>query len=516
MSASHNESDCGSPVPLRSVAAAVVVPGVFLGLTLPPLGLWPVAWLGLAPLLVAARMAHTRGRAFLLGWLGGASFFAVTMYWIYSTCRFAGVPVPVSIVAWAALVSFLALTWGLFGVLVKEAAGAGEEGWPWACAIAWTAIEFLCARFTPRVGGDLLGYTQWRFLAMLQPSSWFGPHALGFLIVLVNGVFASWMLDRRLARPVPKNVPIACGLALAWLLGGAISLGFASPPRGLLRKVAILQPNIDQYEKWDSGQAAHIKGVIDGLLARASEAQPALIVWPETSVPGWLDEPKNMDWVAAWAKRSGTYHLVGALLEENGKRFNAAVLVDPAGKVAGRYAKRELVPFGEYVPFRSLVQPWVGILSQMGDMDPGEKVQLPLETPVGRIGVTLCYEAVFPRWSRSAASLGARVLVNITNDGWYKDTWGPLHHFRTNVFRAVENRAPVIRSGNTGVSAVIDPWGRIQTKLDLMKEGVLIGELAGADAFPEGSLYSRLGDWFGWLCTSVFAALAALAIKRRL
>ncbi|MBI4345742.1 MAG: apolipoprotein N-acyltransferase [Elusimicrobia bacterium] len=513
MSESLSTTGCKDAVGLRAPLAAVAVSGALLGLTLPPLGLWPLAWLGLSPLLVASRMADSRRGAFLLGWAAGAAFFAVTMCWIYSTCRFAGVPIPVSLLAWLALVSFLALNWGAFSLLSREALGAGEEAWPWLCAVAWVALEFLSARFTPRVGGDLLGYTQWRFLAWLQPSSWLGPHALGFLIVLANGAFASWLVDRRCARPVPLNLKIAGGLGAAWLALGALMLATSAPPTGLMRKVAILQPNIDQYRKWDADEAASIRAVLDGLLARAAEAKPALIVWPETAVPGWLDEPSNLEWVSGWARRTGAYHLVGALLEEAPRRFNAAVLFDPAGRAVGRYAKRELVPFGEFVPFRSALEPWIGILAQMGDMDAGERRQRPLDTPIGAIGVSICYEAVFPRWSRSAASAGARVLVNITNDGWYKDTWGPLHHFHTNRFRAVENRTPVIRSGNTGISAVIDPWGREVASLGLLKPGVLVGELPGDDPFPRGSFYSRTGDWFGWLCVLAFAAAAALRLR---
>lgn len=496
--------------------AAVAVSGALLGLTLPPLGLWPIAWLGLSPLLVALRRARSRRAAFGLGWTTGAAFFAVTMFWIYSTCRFAGVPAPVSVLAWLSLVSFLALNWGVFSVLARESLGAGEKAWPWVSAAAWVALEFLSARFTPRVGGDLLGYTQWRVLPMLQPSSWFGPHALGFLIVLANGSFASWLVDRRLQRPAPLNVRLASGLGAAWLIAGALMLATSAPPAGLLRKVAILQPNIDQYRKWDTDEAASIKRVLDGLLARAAEAKPALIVWPETSVPGWLDDPSNLEWVSGWARRTGAYHLVGALLEEAPRRYNAAVLFDPAGRRVGRYAKRELVPFGEFVPLRGWLEPWIGILAQMGDIDAGEKEQRPLETPIGAIGVTICYEAVFPRWNRSAASAGARVLVNITNDGWYKDTWGPLHHFHTNRFRAVENRTPVVRSGNTGISAVVDPWGRELATLGLLKQGVLTAELAGDDPFPRGSFYARWGDWFGWLCVLACGALAVIRARAAL
>ncbi|MBI4424905.1 MAG: apolipoprotein N-acyltransferase [Elusimicrobia bacterium] len=475
----------------------------------------PLAWLAFVPVLVAARRAASGRRAAQLGWLAGVAYFGVSMHWIYSTCRFAGVPFPVSLIAWSALSCLLALNWGAFAFLARRLATLPEAAWPWACAASWSALEFLTGRFTPRVGGDLLGYSQWRFLAWLQPSSWFGPQGLGFLIMAVNAALALWWLSRRWARPAPRPLWAAAGLAAAWWMAGAAMLAGARPASGTPPRVAILQPNIDQYRKWDAEEADDIRRTLDGLLARAAAARPDLILWPETALPGWLEDPENAAWVAGWARRSGAPQLVGTITADGGVHRNSAVLLDAQGAFAGSYHKRQLVPFGEFVPLRRWLEPYVGILSQMGDFEAGPPVQAPLPTPAGPLGVTLCYEAVFPRWNRLTAAAGARLLANLTNDGWYKDTWGPVHHFYANRFRAVENRIPLVRAANTGISAIIDPWGRIVSRLELLKAGVLVGEVPGVGAFPRGSLYARWGDWLGWLAAAAVLGLLALNERRR-
>ena len=178
--------------------------------------------------------------------------------------------------------------------------------------------------------------------------------------------------------------------------------------------------------------------------------------------------------------------------------------------MSGTYHKRELVPFGEYVPFPALRR-FIGILNELGGITAGAADQGLFLTPLGPAAVTICYEAVFPRWSRYDAGRGARLIVNITNDGWYKDTWGPYQHFNTNVFRAVENRVTVIRAGNTGISAVIDPWGRTLAREDLGLRGRLDADVPLDDPFPRRSLYARAGDWLGNLTLALAAVMLAAA-----
>ena len=391
--------------------------------------------------------------------------------------------------------------------------------WPWACAALWTAEEFFCDRFLTYGGALPLEYTQWRFLPLIQPISVMGPHALGFLIVLINALLARAGESARSVedpasriRAAAAPVAIAGGLVLAWWGLGACMLGSRRPPAAL-KRVAILQPNVDQYRKWDESFAGEIRSRIGSQIRQAAKGEPDLILWPESSVPGWLDG-ENQRWLSTLLKQARAYQLVGVIGGTPRAPSNAAELFDPRGQSAGEYRKRQLVPFGEFVPVRPVAARFIGLLDQFGDLEAGASVQPPMSSALGRLGATICFEAVFPNWDRLNASAGAQVLVNLTNDGWYKDTWGPHQHFYVNVFRAVENRLPVLRSANTGISGVIDPYGRVLARLDLGETGVLSAQIP-IDVFPAGSFYARHGDWFGWLNLAGVVILGIGAILGR-
>src|SRR5208282_5869156 len=176
------------------------------------------------------------------------------------------------------------------------------------------------------------------------------------------------------------------------------------------------QPNVDQYQKWDERSASEIRSNIGGLVSAAAREHPDLILWPESSMPDWLDAPENARWLHGLFKRNQSYQLIGALTRAGVMQYNSAVLFDPAGKRIGEYRKRRLVPFGEYVPLRVVSSKLIGILGQMGDLDPGPWRQDPLPTPLGRLGVTICFEAMFPVLNRLNAAVGADILTNLTND----------------------------------------------------------------------------------------------------
>lgn len=496
--------------------------GAALALTLPKPGLCFLAWVAPGVLIWLVRRSASTRAAGLLGFLFGFAFFGVALHWIYLTCLFAGVPVPVAVLAWGALAGVLAVNWALFA-----AAGRALEGrlpalaLPWAWALCWTALEHASLRWTPRFGVDLLAYTQWRHPALMQVGALGGPHVLGFIIVVVNaslaGVVAAVASGGRVLWPALASLSFAVGLAVCSASYGLYALAdralfLASAHRGAT--AVVLQPNIDQYRKWDDRSAAGIRVVFEALLERPVPAQ-ALVLWPESALPGWLDDPENAAWMAERARRAGAPMVVGAVAQVGEKHHNAAVLVTPEGEAAGLYAKRRLVPFGEFVPLRRLFQPVIGILAELGDFDAGPSQQPLFDTPLGLTAVNLCYEAVFPRLALSDAARGARVLLNLTNDGWYKDTWAPVQHFQANAFRAVETRTTVVRSANTGISGVLDPWGLVVASAPVMTAGRLDVALPLEDPFPRGSPYARYGDWFGLSSLLGAAVLAGVVFRRR-
>ncbi|HAZ09058.1 MAG TPA: apolipoprotein N-acyltransferase [Elusimicrobia bacterium] len=500
--------------------SAVAFGAALAALALPPQSLWPLGWFGLAPLFLAASSERRRDAA-LAGFAAGFAYHAVVLHWIYQTCRFARMPVLAAALAWFALSGFLALNWALTAVLGRRLSVRAPRALrPWLWALAWTAVAAASERWTPRLAADLFAYTQGPNLALLQSLSWGGPHLLGFVVVLFSASLAEARLDASAGEWGPSVRPLCASVLLAaglWAHGRSVLLGRPLTP-GPTARVEILQPKVDQYHKWDRAFIDAILANLDGLLSAPRPKKPALVVWPETCLPRWIARGQAAAEGARWAKALGAPQLVGIIAGPDGKRggpANGAQFIASDGRVAGFYAKRELVPFGEFVPLRGLIprfiiEHWLAVLDEFGDMAAGAKDQPLFDTPFGPAAVTICYEAMFPRWSRRDAARGARLLVNITNDGWYKDTWGPYQHFAVNAARAIESRMTVIRSGNTGISAVIDPYGRVIARLDLDARGRLDVDVPMTDAFPERSFYVRHGDWFGTLCMALLVLAALL------
>jgi apolipoprotein N-acyltransferase len=501
---------------VRLLAAAAG--GALTALALPRASLWVLGWLGPVPLFAALNGAESDAEAAGLGFLGGFVFHAVVLHWIYTTCLFAKMPPAAGALALGLLSGVLGIDWALTGWAGRALSrGLPRAVRPLVWAAVWTALAFAAARWTPRLGVDLLSYTQGPNLALLQAGSWGGPGLVGFLVLLVSASLAEAWRDAQDGTPGGPAVPaLSVSLALSaavWAHGAWVLLN-RRPVEGPTARVEVLQPAVDQYHKWDLAYVQEILSGFDGLEALPHGAKPALTVWPETSVPRITPRRDAAPEAARWAKTLGDEQLAGIIAGPEGGRgpANAAQLVDPDGRVSGVYEKRILVPYGEYVPFRNLIprfviDHWLQVLDQFGDMSAGAPDQPPLSTALGPTGVTICYEAMFPRLSRLDAKNGARVLINITNDGWYKDTWGPYQHFAVNALRAIENRVWVIRSGNTGISAVIDPYGEVVGETQLGARTRLDAEIPMTDAFPERSFYARHGDWLGWACLGLTVLL---------
>jgi apolipoprotein N-acyltransferase len=443
--------------------------------------------------------APTLRAAAILGWLSGCGYFLVQSYWIFNTCLFAGVPWPIGLLALGALAVVMGLNWGAFGAGVALFKKRLPPSWyPWASGALWVGIAAATAHFTPRLAGDLLCYTQWRWPTMIQIGALLGPHALGFLIMAWGAAAADFM---QASAPLGarRNLALVGGLLLVNGGYGAWVLAQRAEPLPDGSRIEILQPNIDQYAKWGPTHEAEIRAAFVELLGAPRTSVPDLVLWPESAVPGWINNPRQQAFVGELIKKTKAPMLVGALARIGTGRHNAALLLDKSG-AEGTYLKRQLVPFGEFVPLRKFFEGWIGILAQMGDFTAGARDQPLLVTRLGPLAASICYEAVFPHLLRRDAARGARIFANLTNDGWYKDTAGPYQHFYTNMFRAIENRVTVIRAGNTGISGVIDPYGVVIERTRIGERTRLDVQLPKADPFPKGSPFSRSGDIFGFTC----------------
>ena len=348
----------------------------------------------------------------------------------------------------------------------------------------------------------MLGYTQWDYPALIQIVSITGVYGLSAAICLSGALLASVAVyQAKTRKKILRFVPAALVFA-GILVFGRQELRRASsavPVRSV--KAALLQPSIDLYAKWDAAQAGAVKADIENLAAGVKDADLAL--WPENALPCWIDQPE----CAAWLKdmvSSGTAAgtLLGSVSKGDGRHVSA-FLLDGKGEITASYNKRQLVPFGEYVPFRDFLGKYVKPVATLGEFDPGEAQQKLLDFKGNKIGVAICYESVFPYLFSGDTLDGADFFVNITNDGWYLNTAAPYQHFIVNIFRAVENRRAVARAANNGISGVIDPWGRVSSRTKLNERGAFA---ASIPVYAGEALFPLYGVWFARTAGMIVAA----------
>lgn len=508
----------------RFLRSGVFAPRAFFSLSLPLLTSlllilsypkfdqgW-LAWFALAPLAVSIWKAKGLKAALVSGLAAGFFFYLGILYWIYPTMRAGGVEVPVSLAGWGALSLILSAEFTVvaaFGFYLKK---AGRSAWPWVFAAGWTLMEWGKVLLTLKgvwFPWFMLGYTQWQYPAMLQVVSVTGVYGLSFAVALSGALLGCALMSegsrrRKLYEFLPALV-LAAGLGAfgVWELQKAAE----TQPRATAG-FTLLQPSIDLYRKWDERYAGWVEGRIEGLLARVEA--PRIIVWPENALPGWIDEPDCRSWLKKAAARPGTFSVVGSVSQGDGKHV-AAFLLDEKGEIAATYYKRRLVPFGEYVPLRELLGRYIGVISELGEFEEGTAGQGLFSAGGLKLGAGICYESVFPYLARGDVAQGAEVLVNITNDGWYLDTAAPYQHFLVNVFRAAENRRPLVRAANNGISALIDPWGRVSARTAL-DEYTALNVQAPLYENPGKTFYSEHGDWFCVLCLLAAAAFLTAMI----
>jgi len=500
---------------------------VLVILSFPPYDLEPAAWVALVPWLVLVAVSSPRGAA--LGSLGvGLAVNVVLVSWLRH----------VTIAGWLALAFYLSLYYLAFGVIVRWA--RARRRWPLALLVpvAWTALEYLRSILFTGFPWFLLGHTQYRNLPFVQIADVTGVYGVTFALGMVNGFVADVVLQRlgRGARKDALKVPLsagprpllvrgcAAGLLVALLYAyGFIRLGECVLSPG--PKVCLVQGNIPQSLKNSprEGDAARVLQLHLDLSMQARGRDVDLLVWPETSMPAI---PAAAAAVRQMARGIGSHLLIGSIgYEREPKRiFNSAYYFSPEARFLGRYDKihpvvfGEYTPLAEYLPFLKRLRPAI-----MGpDLSPGMYrspfVLARPGKPARRFVVTICYEDTEPRVARRLIRGGADFMVNVTNDGWFPSDAEVAQHLAICTFRAIENRVPIARCANTGISAFIRPTGAIQSRLLVRGryrgddvQGILTDTLQMGN---QAGLYTRIGDVFALLNLALFAGGAAfLAFK---
>ena len=491
-----------------------------------------VAWGALVPLLVGleqrARRSATAGSLFRLGWLFGFVFFLIGMHWIALLSEVA-ITVPwLKYPAWVLAAAYLALYSGVATLVAGTLARPAGPRWRGAArvplALAFPVV-FLCVEEL-RASGEIgfpwfqPGYSQHAYVPLLQLASLGSVSLVSFWVLLLNVLlwrsFAGGArLRSALGAILLVLVPWLWGLRVLQATAGPVAAADSS------RVVALVQGNVAGEIKW-SGE--HQREILDTFLGLSSEAagrrpRPAVVIWPETATGSYLR--KQLDQaltVAAFAARTGVPVFSGFAdygWDREGRQhsYNSAALFAPDGSLGPVYAKRHLVPFGERMPFQRLI-PALGRL-ELGQAEwtPGTRTVL-FPSVAGPFSCLVCFEAIFPDLARADVRAGARWLVNITNDEWFGNSAALYQHAAMSVFRAVENRVPVARCANTGLTLVADANGRVLATLPVFEPGVLVTALPRPAAVGVPTPYTRFGDWPGLLGLVALAGLALRAVVR--
>jgi apolipoprotein N-acyltransferase len=492
--------------------------GLLLSAAFPALDIEPLAWIGLVPLLLASDGLTPRS-AFGVGWVGGFVFFVATVYWVaYTITNYTNVPMPLAVGILLLMSSILACYMGAFAAGVRW---FEQNGLPalWLAPALWVTLEWLRSWFFIGFPWAALGYSQYRYRDIVQLVEVTGVYGVSALVVLFNIVVAAVVRPGTPRRRglVPALVALTILVAVVPLAGRWRAAALAArPPAGTLR-VAIVQGNVEQDHKWDPVYVDQTMATYADLTTAAAAARPDLIVWPETATPFFFQQAgAKRDEVRALASRHRVHLLFGSPAARRAadgsiEELNRAYLLSQHGEELASYDKIELVPFGEYVPYRSVLFFVDQIVHAVGTIVPGLTPTV-FQLPTSRFGVLICYEDVFPALTRRFIQGGADFLVNITNDAWYGPTSAPHQHLAQATFRAIEYRVPLVRAANTGISAVIAPDGQIQWRSELFETSWHVAEIAWPGV---RTIYARVGDLFAWTCAATVLVAVAIGIGRR-
>lgn len=491
-----------------------VASGVMLALSFPKPAISALAWFAFVPLLTAAAGVYPKV-ALRLGFAAGFTAYAGILYWLNIVMTTYGkLPLAASGALYLVLAAYLALYPALVMWLVRRCEMRKISA---LCSfpVLWVAGELIRSYLLTGFPWANLGYSQYRTLPLIQISDLTGVYGVSFLVAFANVVMYRIWISMRRRQPYPVREL----LLLLVLLTGTVGYGLDALNRvekGPLQRVLMVQGNIPQDVKWDPAFQESTVRTYERLTRKGCQTGGTLVVWPESALPFYFQgEPAYAARVKSLAAELKSCLVTGSpAIEKEGelvRYLNSAFLISPTGAVTGRSDKLHLVPFGEYVPLSALF-PFVNkLVAGIGDFSPG-KAAVPLQTTVGKIGVLVCFEGIFPEVARAYVSAGAGMLVNITNDAWFGRSSAPYQHLSMTVFRAVENRVPLVRAANTGISSVIDSKGHIRGMTPLFEEATLGAEVRTGTG---GSFYNRHGDVFALVCLAGSILLSVVAFRKK-
>lgn len=469
-----------------------------------PFDLFFLTWFAFIPLFFFLFNTKDYKTTLKGGFIFGFFYFFGNTYWIYhSLYNFGSVPLILSIAIVALLACYLALYPTVFSLIYKNLIRSNLPTAFYAPFI-WVSLEVIRTYLFTGFPWAVVGYSQYKFLTIIQISDITGVYGVSYLILLFNCFIFDFILFKSLKKqhPLVSHIPIVISSFLVILIFIlSITYGLKKLGESINEKsftVALIQGSIPQQQKWDFKKAEDIISIYKNLTIEARKYSPQIVVWPETAVPFIFEKNKYFtNDLLNFVKNEKIYLLFGTIMERQKDKFtNSAVLINPDGEIVYFYDKIHLVPFGEYVPLRKILFFIDKLTVGIGDYEKGDSFSVGI-TPFGRFATLICYEIIFPEQVKKFCQKGINFIVNITNDAWFGNTSGPYQHFAISVFRAVENRKPLIRTANSGISGLIDDRGRVLYKTKLFERTYIVFEIKTNNKI---TFFAKYGEFFTYVC----------------
>lgn len=491
--------------------------GALTALSFPKFKLSFLCWISLFPLFFILLKKRPK-TSFFLGLIAGFSFYAVLLYWIPSVpAHYGGLSTGFSLITYIFFMLFLGLFWALFALVFSKIHQSFSESIFFLAPFLWVSFEYIITHILTGFPWGLIGYSQYQNIYFIQMASVTGIYGVSFALVLVQSLFLLFVVHK-------KKPPFFFALSLILLIYVAGYITVKSTPKTEdTFKASVIQGNISSEIDWNKKTDEEIRNLFDRHLTlsrKAVEEGSRLIVWAELSVPlcfscpyGIYEEFKEK--IYQFVQETDSTILLGTnevkKSPEGNSYYNAAIGLNPDHSTT-QYNKMHLVPFGEYTPYKKVFSFISKFTHAIGELEPGSQYNFHFFRDI-KYSSPICYEIIFPDLVRKFIKKGGSFLITITNDGWYGKSSAPFQHFCIAVFRAVENRRYLLRSATTGISGIIDPYGRILRKSALDEETFLTENITPLQKI---TLYTRFGDVLpiaGLTISALFLILAL--IKRR-
>jgi apolipoprotein N-acyltransferase len=490
-----------------------ILSGILFALAFPNAGIGWLIFIAPIPLFIILARATNSRDAFLYGWISQLTAWLIMVPWVVRVMsHYGGLPYITGVLVFIAMCMVLGLYGGVFGLLVYRIR-AGDQFRRWLLIpFAWAAIEYARTYLLTGFPWNLIAAAIVDYTPLIQLDRAVGPYALGVLM-WIPAVTIAWLIATR-----PRGIRVTIAIASVaivcfvwWATGLVAEKLIARTQLGPTYTAALLQPSISQEMRWDSTSLMEIFKRMMDMTDTATRSGASIVIWPESTVPlSYATTDFYRSAIESVSRQLKVDVILGSVAEDpenSATVWNAAFLVSE-GKTIGHYDKIRLVPFGEYVPLRKMLFFARKLVHQVGNFEFGTK-----DTPlVGLLhyGPAICYEIVFPMIPRTQVIHGADVLVTITNDAWYDGTSAPRQHLNQARLRAVETDRYLLRAATTGISAFVDPTGRVVEEIPMNRQGIIYARFQPRQTT---TLYVRLGDWFAWV--ACFVTLAAIFRKTR-